>query len=266
MSSPFELATAIEPAGDGVFRVVVPDGWQQGKGAFGGLVIGALARAILASERDPSRRLRSLSADLPAPAMPVASEIHVRELRRGGSMSFIDATLLQHGAIVARASATLAAPRALPPADVPLPAAPRLPAWEDVVANPIGPPLGPVFAQHYEYRSTGTLPFSGAGDATTEGWLREKLRPTVIDEPQIIGLLDAWWPAVYGVSPMPRPAATVGYTMQLLADPRELSTERPLAYRARAVVAHDNFVVEMRELWSGDRPIALNQQTFALLG
>lgn len=53
--------------------------------------------------------------------------------------------------------------------------------------------------------------------------------------------------------------------MQLLADPRALPPSEPLFYRARGVAGADNYFVEMRELWSGDRVVAMNQQTFALL-
>ena len=48
----------------------VPDGWQQGRGAFGGLVIAALARALEAHVGDPERTLRSLTAELPGATLP----------------------------------------------------------------------------------------------------------------------------------------------------------------------------------------------------
>ena len=67
------------------------------------------------------------------------------------------------------------------------------------------------------------------------------------------------------VESAPRAVATVGYTMQLLVDPRTLDVAEPLYYRARGVAGGDNFFVEMRELWSGDVVVAMNQQTFALL-
>ena len=54
--------------------------------------------------------------------------------------------------------------------------------------------------------------------------------------------------------------------VQLLVDPRTLDPAEPLYYRARGVAAADNFFIEMRELWSGDAVVAMNQQTFALLG
>src|SRR4051794_41055567 len=113
--SDFEAATAIRPSGDGdVYAADIPDRWQQGRGAFGGVVIGILTRAILASERDRGRVLRSLSADLCAPAIPGAVEVRARSLRRGANVSFIDAQMLRDGALVARASAALASARALP--------------------------------------------------------------------------------------------------------------------------------------------------------
>ena len=39
-------ASTLVPLGGDRFAWDVPDGWQQGKGAFGGLVIATLARAI----------------------------------------------------------------------------------------------------------------------------------------------------------------------------------------------------------------------------
>ena len=63
----------------------------------------------------------------------------------------------------------------------------------------------------------------------------------------------------------PRPVATVAFTMQMLTDPSMLSAAEPLAYRARMLSLADGFFVELRELWSGDRCIALNPQTFAIL-
>lgn len=81
----------------------------------------------------------------------------------------------------------------------------------------------------------------------------------------LVSLLDSYWPASFAIESMPRAMTTVGYTMQLLCDPRKLAPAEPLFYRARAVAGADNFVVEMRELWSGDAIVGMNQQTFAIL-
>ena len=47
MIPPFEEASVIRPVGPGVFEATVPDGWQQGRGAFGGRVYGMLARYVV---------------------------------------------------------------------------------------------------------------------------------------------------------------------------------------------------------------------------
>lgn len=267
--SEFEKATTItaDAAEPGLFHATIPDQWQQGKGAFGGLVIGVLARAILASEDASARRLRSLSADIPAPTLPGPVTVHVTTLRRGASMTYLDAQLLQDGAVMARASASLAAARAVTPVNMKMEPPAVRPPWSDVPVVPVAPPFGPVFGQKYEYRSTGPLPFAGGKEALAEGWIRERSpRGGAIDEPAIMGLLDAYWPTSFAIESAPRGVATVGYTMQLLTDPRTLPPDEPLFYRARGVAGAESFFVEMRELWSGDAVVALNQQTFALLG
>lgn len=264
MTSAFEQATAIQLV-DGAYAGSVPDLWQQGKGAFGGVVLGLLARAIIASEADATRTLRSLSGNICAPVLPGPVEATVSSLRRGGSMSFIDARLNQGGSLVANASAVLSSARAVKPVAM-RPPSPARTRWQDAAVLPVAPPLGPVFAPHYEYRSTGPLPFTGGQEPVTEGWLREAgVTPSVLDEAAIVGMLDAWWPTLFSVSSEPRAVATVAYTMQLLVDPRTLDPAEPLFYRARGVAAGDNFIVEMRELWSGDDVVGLNQQTFAIL-
>ena len=88
-----DLTTPV-PDGIGTFTLDVPDGWQQGRGAFGGLVLGALARASIMSEPDVSRTLRSLTGELPG-AVPVGrSTIAVETLRRGSGASTLHARLV----------------------------------------------------------------------------------------------------------------------------------------------------------------------------
>jgi hypothetical protein len=283
MSSPFETATAISRAETTnadhdddqerlFFKGNIPDSWQQGKGAFGGVVVGLMTRAMVAVEQqdDPSgaRRLRSLTADLCAPALTGPVEIGVRRLRRGGSMTFLEASLRQNGSLVARSSSLIGSSRnnVTPPAirATPPPKTIR-PPWNDVPISPVGPPIAPIFTHHYEYRSTGPLPFAGGADPIAAGWVWEKSRATRLDEAAVVALLDSWWPATFAIESAPRPVTTVGYTMQLLVDPKTIPLDRPVFYQAKGVASGENFFVEMREIWDGDRIIGMNQQTFAVL-
>jgi len=270
--SPFARASSVaridsDPdAGTALYRADIPDGWQQGRGAFGGLVLATLLRAIERAEPDRTRVARTLAGDLAGPVQPGGAELRVRRLRRGSNQSNIAAELAQGGEVLATATAILSAPRpVVAPRFVP-PAPPsETPPWQELAAVPMGPPMAPTFAAHYEYRVVAGVPFAGGREAICEGYVRERTPPPRYDAPAIIGLLDAWWPTLFSIDEKPRPLGTIGFTAQILADPASLPVEEPLRYRARMEALGDGFFVELRELWSGGRPVAMNQQTFAII-
>src|SRR5215475_158847 len=68
--TPFDPAATLRATSPGVFEGDVPDGWQQGRGAFGGLVFGLLVRAMETQVADPARLLRALSGDIAGPVLP----------------------------------------------------------------------------------------------------------------------------------------------------------------------------------------------------
>lgn len=266
MTETFATASALVAAGDRSFTWNVPDGWQQGKGAFGGVVLGTLLRAMQTCEADGTRLVRSLSGELPAAVRPGPAEIAVEVLRRGGGTTFLDARARQQGETVARASALLASARpggaargALTP--------PVLPPPDDLAPAP--PPavgsMAPPFTRHYEYRAAPPYPYTGSAVAAATGWLRMRAPLAALDAPAVIGLLDAWWPAALACETRVRPMATVTFAAELLADPSTLDPAAPFAYRARLDGVDGAFSVEVRELWQADRLVGLNQQVFAFL-
>lgn len=304
-SPPFAVASAIEPTAAGTFRVLVPDGWQQGRGAFGGLVLGTLLRAVQRSEEDTTRVVRTLSGELCAPLVVGEASVVVRALRRGRTTTFWTAELQQAGQPVARASVVLATPRADEPVTsdggiVPASAVgATLPRESWTSVRPLEGPSSsvpfPTFAAHYEYRPTGPLPFARASAApVASGWVRERsarppespaeapasgpdapvpvsVRGAVLDPldaPAVVGLVDAWWPASFSVARRPHAIATVAFTLELLvADLGTLAAREPLFHASRVVASGGGFFVELRELWAADgRAVAMNQQTFAVLG
>lgn len=264
MSSPFEIASAVQKRADGVYSVSIPSGWEQGRGAFGGVVLAAIARAILDAEPEKERQLRMLSGEICAPVLAVEGEIHVELLRRGKNMTYADARFLQDGAVVARASAGLSQKRSTAGESV-WPAPPVMKPIDEAKTIVMPPGVAPTFSSHYDFRLTGPFPFTGQESAVVEGYTREAEAPSVRDAPSIIALLDSYWPAIFSTLKMPRAIATAGFTAQLLIDPSELDPSAHLYYRAHAPAIHDGFFVEMRELWAGDRVVAMNQQTFAIL-
>ncbi len=259
----FATASQIVAAGDGEFTWDVPDGWQQGKGAFGGLVLGAMARAMEAREADRARRLRTLSGELCGPMLTGATAITVRVLRRGRGTTYLEAHARQAGAVVARASALLADARPPTVASITAPQ-PMLPPWAEVPVTAMTA-ASPRFTTNFEYRSLGDLPFAGGAEPICDGWLRDPAPPAQLDAAAVIGLLDAWWPCALVVEPAPRGMATVAFTAQLLVDPATLDPAAPFAYVAHLAGTADGFSVELRHLWQRGVLVALNQQTFAAL-
>lgn len=271
MANAFEEASAVARIDDHTFRARIPDGWQQGRGAFGGLVLGTLLRAMEQCEPDPARggrvrSVRALTGELCGPVLAGEAEIRVGLLRRGGRVTYLDAQLRQQGQVLARASAVLAGSQgdAVAPA-LPAPAPPAPPPWQSVTPVAVQPPFGPAFARFYEYRSTGPFPFAGGAEPVTAGWIREHSPPERLDAPALIGRLDAWWPALFSVIPQPRASATVMFTAEILCDPATIPASEPLFYSAHVAAIHEWMFVELRELRYQDRLVAMNQQTFALL-
>ena len=84
----------------------VPAGWAQGRGAYGGYVVGTLIREIEKVVADPARKVRSVTAELPGPVLPGAAGITVDVLRAGSSVSTVRAQLAQGGEVAAVISAS----------------------------------------------------------------------------------------------------------------------------------------------------------------
>ena len=262
--TPFDRAIALGALSPGIFEGEVPDGWQQGRGAFGGLVFGLLARAMEIHVADPARILRALSGDIAGPVLPGPVRIEVETFRRGNNQSNVLARLSQGGELLATATAVFSTARR---AAVPgfRRRSPERPAWEQAEVVPIGPPFGPDFARAYEYRSTGPMPFSSGKVAETAGYIRERVPPPRRDAPSVIGLLDAWWPTLFSLDETFRAVATISFTGELMVDLRPFDPTERLFYRAKMASLADGFFVELRELWRGDAIVAMNQQTFAVL-
>lgn len=270
MTQSFREATHVERVGDGCYEAAVPDQWQQGRGAFGGLVFGTLLRAAIAFEQDPTRRVRTFSCDVAGPVLPGSAQVQVRALRRGKSQTNLHVELSQGGAVQASALCTLSGARPLGPDTEAVPRAPTPPPeglsdWQAIDALPTirG---GPVFAQHYEYRNVGPVPYT-RGDAYNAGFIRERAGAGALDVPAICALLDAFWPALFGTASKPGSmlSTTASFSAQFLHPDVPLSADVPLFFRGHSVHQSQGFNVEFRELWAGDQLVGLNQQTFVIL-
>lgn len=253
------------------FRLDIPPGWRQGRGAYGGLVVASLVRAIEAAINDPLRKVRSVTAELPGPVEAGVADISVEILRSGSSVTTARAAITQAGSVRTHAVAVLAATRrGVGPLAWQEMTPPEAPAWSTIEPVPNTAPhaqfMWPEFAQHFEYRLVEGVPMSGGSVARTVGWVRSRDPGGVRDAGHIAALIDAWWPAAFVRLTAPRPMATIVYTLDIVGGLDGLDPESPLLYRGTAPVCADGYFLETRELWGEDgRLVALNQQTFAII-
>jgi acyl-CoA thioesterase len=255
------LSDASTPQGD---RLVIPPGWRQGRGAFGGLVVGSLVRAIEARVGDPARAVRSVTAELPGPIEPGEAEVAVDVLRSGHSMTTARASLAQAGEIRTHAVAIVAASRNAAGSGWQDLEPPRAPAWDTMTPLPMAGGPFPEFAANFEYRLVEGMPVSG-GTSRCVGWIRARDPGPRRDAGYVAQLVDAWWPAAFVRFAAMRPCATIAFTLELVADPSSLG-DAPLLYRGVVPVCRDGYFLETRELWTSDgQLVAINHQTFAVI-
>jgi len=264
------LSDVLTPRPDqGRYLLEIPSGWRQGRGAFGGLVVGGLVRAIQHHTADPARLVRSVTAELPGAVEQGTVDITVETLRAGKNVSTSRAALSQGGEIRSHAVAILGASRGgdEPPVAWNELRRPEAPAWAAVAPSNIDSRTGPwpEFAQHFEYRIVDGLPMAG-GTPRALGWIRSRDPGTPRDAAYLAAMIDAWWPAAFVRFTTMRPMATIAFTLDIVAGLTGIDPGAPLLYRATAPVCSDGYCLETRELWSEDgRLIAINHQTFAVI-
>lgn len=265
----FRDATALQRVGDGIFGWEVPDGWQQGRGAWGGLVTGGVVTAVLLEEPDPTRRLRTVSIHMAGPLTVGLATVRVNPLRVGSGLSTWGVTvdgpeqgLVAHAVVVTGRARAAELTDAYPSWGVAVP--PSLPSWSELEPLPTDGPGWPRFMQHVEFRAAAGLPVTGPPARCTgyirftddEGW----------DGLRLLSIVDAWYPAAFTVLEELRPMATVTYAAHLLVDPTTVPSDQPLGFESHLSAAHEGFTTETRRLWTPDGRLAVeNHQAVAVI-
>jgi len=266
-------ACALSRTSGDTFVWDVRDGWQQGRGAWGGAVVGAQLRAVqmMMAESpfgdDAARALRTVTSQIfaPVPAEPV--EIAVSVLRRGSAMTTF-ATVIRDSKGEALATSTVIAGLAraaeLATDSWPQITAPEMPAWGSVPVAPLGPPLAPDFMGHLEIRPCTGMPVSQSSAATT-GWVRPRCTQPW-EAWSLVAMVDAWWPASLPTLSSMRPMATVNFSASLLVDPGTVAPDAPLFHEGFVTGVVEGYTTEIRRLWTADGRCAVdNHQSIAVI-
>jgi acyl-CoA thioesterase len=251
------LLFSASPSGETTWHV--PDGWQQGRGLFGGLTLGALAKAAAAA-LGSDRPLRTLTAEIPGAVTAGLAEVRTQRLREGHSLSTVAAQLAQGDGVVAHAVFNFGKTREVAFDRAP---APAMPAFADARPSDLGP-FGPTFSQHFEYRILEGKPFSGDTRAIAEGWVRLREPGEVPAWIALIAMVDAWFPSPMPAFTTPRPFGTISFAAHLFD--REWQPHEPLFHRSRLLGSQQGYFAELRELYTASGELcAVNQQTMAII-
>ena len=177
-------------------EIDTPDGWTQGRTAYGGLT-GALMLAAVQSAHDDLPPLRTIQINFAGPAsgrIKVSTDI----LRRGKNTVTIEARLTGDDALAGRAIFTFGVNRDMQVQahytrrdDIPQPEEIPDLTWNDRV---------PVFMKHFEARAIKlSVPMSGSAEDDNLIWFRHKDANDRDGIVPLIALGDAPPPAVLGM-------------------------------------------------------------------
>ena len=260
----FAAASAIT-GGPADYQVEIPTGWGQGRSVFGGVIAGAMMRAMCAELSDPNRPPRGMDAALCGAVVPGPATISVETVRSGSRLSLLTARVLQDGQVVATAQATVAADRS-PDGDFDHVTLPPVAAAETIPPVPQGI-MPPEFTRNYEFRMAhGHAPIAGAQHAVVGGWIRARV-PEPVDTAAALGLADTWYPALYATLKAPRPIATVSWSCHLHRRlPLDVPDDAFWLITKESTITVDGYSSETDLLYAPDgRLVATASQLIALI-
>ncbi len=262
MTTDFERDTAVVAIAAQRYRVCVGRAWWVRSGPNGGYCAAIILRAILASEADDTLIPRALHLQFLAPPCAGPAEVHTRVVRKTRSLSIIDATLVQSGRELIRATATSSRPR-------------RGVCFQDLEMPKVAPahlcpPVAswvPVNDRCLLRRAFGTG--KPGARAVSGGWIR-------LAQPQSVGpvalafLWDAWIPAPLmraHTTPCRGAIATLEASIYFKrpVHPPMTPCKEPLLLRVEATTAESGFVEESSELWSPGGQLLVQSRQLALL-
>jgi acyl-CoA thioesterase len=259
----FDVDTAVELVGDGVFMASIDRKWWVIRGPNGGYVAAILQRAMTQAVDDAGRPARSLTVHFLTPPQVGPVEIHTRIEREGRSLTSVSARLMQGERLIAVAVGAFSAGRgAVEYSEAEMPDVPPPDAVPSRLIEG-----APPHAEMLDWKPAIGSPDFAAGDrAITGGWFRLR-EPQLADPVVLTSYADNWFPALFFRTREPVGVPTVDFTVHFRAA-LPLPTAHPEDYYLvvfRAPLAHDGFVVEDGEIWSQDGQLVAQCRQLAVV-
>ncbi|CAI8163304.1 thioesterase family protein [Pseudidiomarina mangrovi] len=244
----------------------LPEGWGQGRALFGGLTAAVAwqhAHHGVATEQ----HLRSFTVSFVAPVQPGEAQLVRRILRQGNNVTQVAVEILQQQQVVLSALASYgrSRPSAVRVTDT---VTAQVPAREHGPSFPKSR-LMPEFTHYFDYHlSVGAMPFSGQTLREFGGWMRFCNEPKPITIGLLLGLVDAWPPALLPHLSEPAPASSLTWTIEF---PEPLNTQQSGSdwwqYSAYIDYAADGYGHTHAHIWDEQgQLVAISRQTVTVFG
>lgn len=271
MQDGIRRSTSLEKLSPSLWKGQIDPSWHQGRGAFGGLAAALLLSAMEEEVADPERTPRSFTISFCAPCVG-DFELRSELVRKGSRVAHANARIVSAstGDVMTMATASFCRARN-DSTSYATAVMPRVGSATDHRDFPRGVPGIPKFFDQIDARFCGdVMPFSGAKEARVAAWLR--MRPELdleVDASIAAMLLDILPPAVAATFEMPRPLASVNFTVDFFsALPLRPTPSRDAFYLASITSrwAGEGYTEELRDLWTeGGALLAQCRQLIALL-
>lgn len=254
-----EQALALQPAGEGVWDAVVPEGWGQGRTTFGGLVAGYLARA---AESSTQRQVRGVDVFFLEPVTPGPVTVRLDSRRDGKYLGHLEASLWAAGKRAALGRFLVGDPGPGELDAVPLVPEPTTP-FDQCVEMPQLPGLTPEFGSNLQILfGEGDWPYTGSQQAVTGGYVRN--RGPARGVAALLTHIDAWPPPVLALTSRPITASTVRWHAQFHAEVAQADGEQWSWFRGESLWRSGSLATVTGSLVRDGRSVAYAEQTVAM--
>jgi len=254
---------------DGGWTAEVPASWAQGRTIFGGLQAALAVRAMrdLVPQAVP---LRVLQASFIAPIAPGPVRIEANVLRRGKSVTQIEARVLDQGQTACLLFGVFGEARASA-LDI-KPPRPVLPPAEAAKPFTYVEGIAPAFTQHVATRWLGGVSiFQGSEEPRTGiyvGFRDEPYAgPGALGEAQIIGYADIVPTPGLSMLKQPTMASSLTWTLELLSDDFGPAREGLWLMDTEVTAGSHGYLNQSATLWSPEgEAVALSRQSVVVFG
>lgn len=247
--------------------VDIPSGWLQGRTIYGGLSTAMMLHKAILAVNDAQKRLLSLSVSFVAPVEEKPVRVTVEILRRGKSVTTIEARIWQNDQVMSILLASFGSERASILNIQQQRKAPQLlqPEQLKILAYH---QLMPQCYQNFDLAwAEGSYPCTASPQPDFAGWFRFSaglFANGKMSTAEFIALLDIWPAGAFPLLKAPAPGSSLSWYVTLLGD-FDFQRLDWFKYKVFTDHAENGYATEYAHIWDvNDRLIAISRQTVTI--